>query len=173
MDLSRRNLLRGVSSAASRPIRPPGALSEPAFIDTCTSCGDCIATCPQNIIVSGSGGYPEVDFHRGECTFCDLCTDGCEVNALSNSVQPRWSLSLEVADKCLAAGKVVCQTCGDSCDVRAIRFPARVGVISTPNINANACTGCGACVASCPVQALTLRPVSSPGIAASGEPTHV
>ena len=30
----------------SRPLRPPGALDEPAFLGVCTRCGACEAACP-------------------------------------------------------------------------------------------------------------------------------
>lgn len=40
-----------------RYLRPPGALAEPAFLDACTRCGDCIRACPaQCITVRGDEG---------------------------------------------------------------------------------------------------------------------
>ena len=32
------------------PIRPPGAIDEKDFLDTCVKCGNCVDVCPQNSI---------------------------------------------------------------------------------------------------------------------------
>lgn len=154
-NLSRRNLLRGVPVSAAPPLRPPGAIEESLFTDTCTTCGECIEICPQRIIVRGSAGYPEVDFTGAECTFCEECIDGCPENALQRSVQPRWRWQPQLQENCLAQRQVVCQTCGDVCEVRAIRFRPRLGATATPEVDGGTCTGCGACVAACPENALT------------------
>jgi ferredoxin-type protein NapF len=61
---------------------------------------------------------------------------------------------------CLAARGVVCQACGDLCAARALRFPPRLGGIAIPVLDVSACTGCGACVAPCPAQAISLREVA-------------
>jgi len=49
------------------------------IVDRCTRCGACAAACPETIITAGDGGFPAVDFHRGECTFCGACADACPV----------------------------------------------------------------------------------------------
>lgn len=154
VNLSRRNLLRGRPGPATVPLRPPGAIPGNEFTNKCTGCGKCIVVCPQNIVISGSGGYPEVDFRRGECTFCELCIDHCPEDALLHSVQPPWQLQLIVSDGCLAKRQVVCQTCGDACETQAISFTLRAGSVATPRIEQHDCTGCGACIAACPENAL-------------------
>lgn len=154
VNISRRNLLRGTLPDLPPPIRPPGALAEALFADACTACGDCVATCPENIIVSGSGGYPEIDFRRGECTFCDSCIEVCAEEALSHQVEPALRIQLQVGETCLARRQVVCQTCGDACEADAIRFSPQIGVVAIPQIDPAICTACGACVAACPENSL-------------------
>ena len=154
VDLSRRNLLRGKSVSAPQPIRPPGAGAEPEFIQRCTGCGDCVAACPEHIIIAGSGNYPEVDFRRGECTFCLQCIASCREQALLQPFESRWRIRLVVSDACLAKRQIVCQSCGDACAADAVRFQPRLGSVATPDISEDLCTGCGACVAACPEQAI-------------------
>ena len=154
VNLSRRSLLRGRSPTSPLPIRPPGALAEPDFTAKCTTCDECVTACPENIILRGSGGYPEVDFRQGECTFCMRCVDVCADGALSETVQPVWRLEVRVLDSCLAKRQVVCQTCADVCEVEAIRFVPRLGSVATPQIDNDTCTGCGACIAACPENSL-------------------
>ncbi|MEM9304011.1 MAG: ferredoxin-type protein NapF [Pseudomonadota bacterium] len=157
MDLGRRNLLRGRRTAAPPPLRPPGALAEHRFIDACTACDRCIDECPERILVRGSGGFPEVDFSRGECTFCSACVDACDDQAL-DSAAGRLDIAIQVGDGCLAMNQVVCLACGDACEADAISFPPRLGQAAIPRIDAAACVGCGSCVATCPRQALEATP---------------
>lgn len=154
INLSRRNLFRGRADSATLPLRPPGAIKEALFADRCTTCGECIAACPEHIIVKGSAGYPEVDFRQGECTFCSRCIEICAEDALVHEVQPPWQLVIQLTDSCLAKRQVVCQTCGDTCEAEAIRFLPLPGLVAIPVIDQDVCTGCGACIAACPHDAL-------------------
>jgi ferredoxin-type protein NapF len=63
---------------------------------------------------------------------------------------------IAIADACLARAGVVCQACGDACPERAIGFPLRRGGPPLPVVEEDRCTGCGACVAICPVGAVGL-----------------
>ena len=140
------------------PLRPPGAIGGQPFFDTCTTCGDCVAACPQRIIVRGSGNYPEIDFRRGECTFCDQCIDACDEGALQSRVAPYFDITLQVKDNCLAKRQVVCQTCGDACDAYAISFRPQIGRVAAPTIDEDMCSGCGACVSICTESAIKAIP---------------
>ena len=61
-----------------------------------------------------------------------------------------------IAPSCLALNRVVCSQCAERCEARAIRFVPALGAAPTPAIDIDRCTGCGDCVAACPVTAITL-----------------
>lgn len=152
---SRRAFLRG-RTRAERPLRPPWALPEDAFTAVCTACHACVAGCPEGVLARGSGGYPVFDPGRGECTFCGECELACEPRALDRSrAGEPWALVAQVADSCLPLHGIVCQSCRDACGDEAISFVP--GALSAPRIDAARCTGCGACVGSCPGAAIGLR----------------
>ncbi|QDH70035.1 ferredoxin-type protein NapF [Marilutibacter alkalisoli] len=156
-DPARRRLLLGRPGEPA-PLRPPWALGETAFIDTCTGCNACVERCPQQVLVRADGGYPAFDPHRGECTFCGECVDSCRTGAIARHAgAPAWSLRAHVDAGCLARQGVVCASCADACPERAIAFRPALPV-STPAVDTARCTGCGACVNSCPVDAMELLP---------------
>ena len=157
VDLGRRGFLRGRSSAPS-PLRPPWAGNEATFAQRCTRCADCLPACPQHILVAAPGAYPTVDFSKGECTFCGACVTACKPGALRREEgEPPWQVKAVLGDRCLPRQGVVCRLCGDLCEVRAIRFPPRLGGVLLPVVDSDLCTGCGACVAPCPVGAVSVR----------------
>jgi ferredoxin-type protein NapF len=67
----------------------------------------------------------------------------------------------EIGAACLALRQVVCRSCGDACEVRAIRFKLRPGGVAVPELDPAACTGCGACRGTCPVRAIAMRHTES------------
>ena len=159
-NLNRRQFLSMGRNRKTHPVRPPWAIEEDAFQKACTRCGDCISSCPEKILIrEGLNGYPKIDFSKGECTFCSNCVQGCPTTALNRSQSPAWLIKAQVTDSCLAAQQVLCMSCADQCDVRAIRFTPVAGVVSQPEINSADCTGCGACVAACPVQSIEVKHV--------------
>ncbi|PWC39892.1 ferredoxin [Azospirillum sp. TSO35-2] len=155
MDRGRRGFLRGCAASTPAPIHPPW--SRPAFFTSlCTRCGACADACPETILRPGDGGYPEVDFARGECSFCGACADACAEPVFDRTAAP-WSLRPVVAPSCLAVQRVVCRSCRDACPESAIAFRPAAGGAAHARIDDDACTGCGACVAACPVGAVTLN----------------
>jgi len=157
VDASRRGFFRGRPRPKGE-IRPPWALDEPAFTDACTRCNDCLAACPEKIVVTGGGGFPTVDFRHGACTFCGNCVSACIPGALARTEGGRpWLLKASIGAVCLPTQGVECRVCGDFCDARAIRFAPRLGGSPLPAIDKDTCTGCGACVAPCPTAAITIR----------------
>ena len=159
--VSRAQFLRGDIRGKNRPFRPPWALEEYDFTETCTRCGECIKQCEEQILVEARGKFPVVDFKRGECTFCEACVTCCEPKALRiDSEEDRknpWSLEVRVGHTCVAQKGVVCQICGDQCLERVFRFRPRVGGAVQMEMEMEKCTGCGACIAPCPVDALTIH----------------
>ena len=159
MDLQRRNFLRGKVGATKQPIHLPWLMDSSQFTELCTQCEKCIDACEENIIVKGDGGFPEINFTLGECTFCQACANVCPEPLFNiNNNQAPWNYHAAVNDKCLTYNDVSCQSCQDSCEPRAIRFQYSVGKPPTPEINHDACTGCGACIAICPSQAVEIKP---------------
>lgn len=154
---SRRNFLRGRFSARKGPLRPPWALAESEFLNACTRCGDCVRVCPTKVIADRDGGYPLIAFSGGECTFCGECVAACKAGALKRAEgrQP-WQARASIGEQCLAQRRIECRVCGDQCEVRAIRFPLKAGGIAVPVPDGESCTGCGACVATCPAGAVTV-----------------
>lgn len=158
--VSRRQFLRGDLRGSRVGIRPPWALPEAAFTARCTRCDDCIAACPASLIVRGSGGYPEMDFGRGGCTFCSECVAACKAGAFRPQAAgslTAWAQRAAIGAGCLAARGVVCRACGDHCEARAIRFRLAPAGRSFAQVDLGRCTGCGACVGVCPVQAVTMQ----------------
>ena len=158
--ISRMQFLRGDFSGRMLLLRPPWALAEQAFVSACDRCGHCIDACPTHILQPGRGGFPDVDFNRGECLFCEECLDACKAGALAKvDGQVPWALKAFVdAGSCIAYQGVECRSCHDPCDTRAIRMPPRPGGVAVPEIDVTLCNGCGACYAVCPVRAVGIRP---------------
>ncbi len=159
VSLQRRGFLSGRARSTTFIPRPPWAVPEALFIERCTRCGDCIDACPTRILTKVGGGYPAVDFTRGECTFCGECASCCQPHALwrEEADAPAWTLVARIGEACLAPRGVECRICGEACPSGAIRFRPRPGGVAQPSFDAARCTGCGACFAPCPVRAIVLE----------------
>lgn len=145
--------------------RPPWT-DEAAVRNNCTSCGACISACPEKILLVGPAGTPALDFNRGACTFCGACAEACEDAVFRNTDEQPWTLVAGIGDACLLRKGVSCRSCTDMCDERALRFDLRAGPVGAIEVNAASCTGCGACVSTCPTDAITLEPISTREFAA-------
>jgi len=158
MDMGRRKWIFARFDAQDRCVRMPWLKkTQETFTDLCTRCGECIRACPQSIIAKGEGGFPQIDFQRGECTFCQACTLVCSESLFDENLDTLpWATTVQIQNTCLTQQGVVCQSCQDACDVNAIRFHPRRGVVAQPHINNEICTGCGACVSYCPVNAMSV-----------------
>ena len=156
VDLSRRGLFRGKLSARTPEVQLPWSIPWSDFVADCTRCGDCLAACPEQILVKGDGGFPIVDFQLGECTFCTECVSACKQPLFRLTTEVAWDYVAHIEAGCLALGQVYCQRCQDSCEPRAIGFSPRLGQVPTPVIDADRCNGCGACVADCPVGSIKI-----------------
>lgn len=162
MDATRRQFLRG-QRCLPTPLRPPWALAEAAFTSGCSRCQACVDACPPGILVSGSGGFPQIDFNRGECTFCASCVDVCPDPVFTDpATTDPWDHIARFGTDCLGHRQIYCRSCGDACQTDAIRFAPRYQSMSTPDLNGERCTGCGACVSACPVNAIGVHPRGTP-----------
>jgi len=170
MDPRRRFFLRGAltpgASRAAPPAlpRPPWALAdEAAFTARCTRCGECSRVCPRALIRPGDGGFPEIRFTERGCDECGACRAACPSGALQPpppapavDTMPAFRWRIQVAPTCLAQHRVECRVCAESCDTGALRCRPALGGISQLVLDPAACTGCGECLAPCPVGALSL-----------------
>jgi ferredoxin-type protein NapF len=151
-------------------MRLPWVINEAVFTSGCTQCQDCISCCESNIIVKDEEGFPKVDFSLGECTFCNKCIEVCEQplfsgtfidiegattkeNTLKNNKKP-WPVTLEINNKCLAKNNIYCQSCRDECETNVIKFKYLESSIPQPSLNDLNCSQCGACIKSCPQDAI-------------------
>ncbi|MHB1140416.1 MAG: ferredoxin-type protein NapF [Sulfuricaulis sp.] len=144
--------------AAGKPsCAPPWSRPEPYFLEHCNGCGECIAACAHGLIARGSGGYPEIHFGHGACSFCGDCARRCPEGALVYaSSRPPWDIRAGVTAQCLTHQGVECRVCGEQCEAGAIRFRFAPGGVAQPQVDPAVCNGCGACVAPCPVQAISI-----------------
>ena len=154
--LSRRDLfgMRRQDASGAPQALPPAAIAGEAFMRACDGCAECVSACDEKILRI-EAGRARVDFARGECTFCGRCVDACKPGALSAAALAAWSGRPVVAASCIGRAGVICRACGDACGSGAIRF-AISAAGSPPSIDLAACNGCGACVAPCPVAALSI-----------------
>lgn len=159
VELARRDLFRGriARPAKARGLRPPTAIAEARFAALCDGCAACAPSCPERVIRLDGDRRPVLRFEHGECTFCGACADVCERGALVRVGVRAWTATAEVAGRCLAVGGVHCRTCGDACPRSAIRFRPRADGRFLPVVLEEACNGCGACVAPCPVDAVSVK----------------
>jgi MauM/NapG family ferredoxin protein len=150
-------------------LRPPGALGEDDFLDTCARCGVCVEVCPVGAIrtePSGehrSSGTPYIDPDLQACVICDglLCTHECPSGALRPVASPReiqMGLARVRVAVCLRLDAEECTVCVDRCPLgsEAIKL---VGA-GPPKVLDPGCVGCGACQHYCPTtpKAILIRP---------------
>ena len=156
LSTSKRNLLFARNSQ-EKAFRPPWSISEKDFIETCTRCGECFKECPSNVIKIGDGGFPELDFSHAGCDFCQVCVQVCQPGALKIRDCPALNSVAHIDENCFSERGVICRSCGEICNVGAIRFKPAVGGITHVLLNTELCNGCGECVHLCPAQSITMK----------------
>jgi ferredoxin-type protein NapF len=153
-------MLRG--DAAPEP-RPPWS-SETRIRAGCDSCGACLKACPEAILIPGPAGTPVVDFSRGGCIFCGDCARACPEaeTVFAPLSEAPWAEQggriAEVGAGCMLQLGIACQLCTDSCETEALRIDLSVRPVGRIRLDAQACSGCGFCLQSCPAGAITLIP---------------
>lgn len=151
-----------VQAATALRLRPPGALAEAAFLNTCQPfCSACASACPKGAIFADPFGFPTIDPLKAPCVLCtDVpCTQVCPTGALTPLTDPR-QIALGLAQievtQCLAYQGKACDVCITTCPISGEAITQTEGL---PQILAEGCTGCGVCVFHCPQPgALQIRP---------------
>ncbi len=153
--MTRAQLLRGGwGSNKQSVVRPPWSKNEDLFVDLCNRCGACIDACPEEILTTGSGKFPIVDFTKGGCNFCQKCADACKYNAFLDLAEQPWDIKAKIKDNCLSKIGVICQSCSEVCEHSAIKFSIEMGGVPSINMDTTNCNGCGDCVEICPKDAI-------------------
>ncbi len=156
-------------------LRPPGALAEDSFSDTCVRCGECMKVCIQNGLqpLFLENGYADMFTPRlipriGYCEFnCTLCGQVCPTGAIKRlPLEEKHKTVIGKAyinrDRCLPfAANTSCIVCEEHCPVydKAIKYEEAVirdsgGVLISlkrPIVIKDQCVGCGICEKKCPV----------------------
>jgi ferredoxin-type protein NapG len=138
------------------PIRPPGALPEQKFRETCSRCGECVKVCPvQAIKIDATGlngaGAPYLDLDTAACVLCTglLCMNKCPSGALVPTPLADIDMGTAVwlADSCVRTRGDSCSICVDTCPVGEVAIKLDGNKIE---VIRDGCTGCGVCQNRCP-----------------------
>lgn len=152
------------SAASFGLLRPPGALPEVAFLDTCLRCGKCVDACPPMALFPAPDtmdpiiGTPVLRPRRSPCVLCpDVpCAAACPSGALRPIPVAEIRLGVAVIDKdrCVRWNGEPCHACIVACPIgeAAIRRDGR----GRPVVG-DACTGCGLCERACPTDPASVR----------------
>lgn len=165
-------------SDAFLPVRPPGSVPEPQFLQLCIRCGECFKACPNDVLQplgfqQGLEGLwtPHVVADWAGCeSSCNACGQVCPTGAiralpLEEKRVARMGLAVVNERTCLPmAQREACQLCVDECHAagyHAIEF-TRVGTevdelgrpiedtgFLAPVVRPELCVGCGLCQTRC------------------------
>jgi ferredoxin-type protein NapG len=140
-------------------LRPPGAISERAFLQACTRCDKCMHACPKDSIqrVPKKMGFlimdtPYIDPIKVPCVMCDdlPCITACEDEALlpvpGGPTEVEMGYAILDRKKCQSYGHTFCQQCIIDCPIPGAITQNRE---QQPIFHKDICTGCGVCVRSC------------------------
>lgn len=150
-------------------VRPPGAIPESRFIETCLHSGYCVEACPVKAIVPLTGvknkktlGTPIVIADSQPCVMCyDLaCMAVCPTGAIIPLGREEIKMGMARVNHktCVRSQGEDCRLCVEKCPFheRVIRLD-KEGKVS---ITEETCTGCGVCAFYCPTEpkAIVMEP---------------
>ncbi len=161
----------------TKTVLPPGAGNLDRFLDTCTACQLCIATCPTRVLQPsglelGVKGFmkPRMDFRTKYCLYdCHRCAEVCPTGAIQKmkitaepkeTIQTKDTTRIAVASfypcRCLVRREDMdCGACTEHCPTKALYTVPYIGSDGQehriPRLDPDLCIGCGACEYACPV----------------------
>lgn len=156
-------LTRKLRPARTVPVTPPGSQGLRAFATRCTGCQLCVSACPHQALQAFDAGsgmlQPSLSFEHGYCRVnCVACSAVCPTGAI-RPLTPSRKSALQIghavvrSERCIiATDGVPCTACSRNCPAGAIRL---VGERRLPAVDAERCTGCGACEYYCPARPYT------------------
>jgi ferredoxin-type protein NapG len=147
-------------------LRPPGALEEKAFRETCSRCGICASVCPADAIkIDTTGlkghGAPYINIEEMPCVVCDgtPCMHNCPSGALLPVPIGDIDMGTAVWDEsmCLRTRDDSCKICVDQCPLGSAAIETEGNRI---RVHESACIGCGVCEHYCPTvpKSITIIP---------------
>jgi ferredoxin len=169
-------LIRKERPPRNTPITPPGSRGLASFREKCSGCQLCVSACPNQVLSSFDQGegllQPTLSFERGFCRVnCVTCSAVCPTGAIlpiSAAKKSATQIGRAVLDPSLcinSKGEGRCFACGRNCPPGAINLLEKADGSRTVAVDAERCTGCGACEYYCPV-----RPLAA--IAVQGNEEH-
>lgn len=148
------------------PITPPGSLGLDNFISHCIGCQLCVQACPNEVLVTSLHGtgplQPSLSYEHGycrpNCVKCgELCPAGA-IKAIDASGKKRIKIGQARIDHNLCIinkDEVQCSACQRVCPNEAISLRAEEdSKFKIPVVDADKCSGCGACEYICPSRPL-------------------
>lgn len=156
-------LTRKLEPERAVAVVPPGAQSVQQLSARCTGCQLCVSACPNQVLRAkdtGSGMLqPTMAFERGYCRVnCVTCAEVCPAGAI-RPITPAQKSSMQIGravinlDRCITVtDKVTCTACAKICPPRVINLVGPEDTPKKPVVDAERCTGCGACEYVCPAR---------------------
>ena len=142
-----------------RYVRPPGALTEVAFLASCTRCGECVKACPGGAVLTVpshgglAAGTPFLEPARIPCVACtDMpCATACPTVALTvpetGWAHERLGRVEFHPERCITFEGQECGVCVTACPVGDAALA--LDDAGRPVLRAEGCVGCGRCVREC------------------------
>ncbi|MBK7978646.1 MAG: 4Fe-4S binding protein [Ignavibacteriae bacterium] len=149
------------------PISPPGSISVENFIDKCTACSLCVASCPTQVLQPSFLEYgllgifqPRMDYLKSYCNYdCVICSEVCPTGAIiPQNLEKKQLIQLGkakfVKENCVVySQKTDCGACAEHCPTKAVEMIFDKTVkLKAPFLKEEICIGCGACEHACPTK---------------------
>lgn len=150
-------------------LRPPGALAEARFAETCDRSGECVNACPVQAIridasASRGRGLPYIAADRAACAVCDglQCMSRCPSGALRPTplVDIRMGTAVWREAACVRSRGEDCAICVEHCPLGAAAIELIDGRVQ---VHPRGCIGCGVCQQDCPTdpRSIVVIPVAA------------